>query len=101
MRRKYDVSPTQNALINAISVTGSAGLTIDAIDDLGRSSVGVANIRRAAEALVEKGFVSRKAASGNSVRYVARPFIRRICTDGLPTAVFDLVYKDDAAHLSV
>lgn len=101
MRRKHDVSPTQNALINAISITGTTGLTLETIDELGRDTVGVANIRRAAEALVDKGFVTRKPAAGSSVRYVAKPFLRRVCTAGLPTAIFDLVYTDNSAHLTI
>lgn len=101
MRRKHDVSPTQNALVNAISITGTTGLTLADIDDIGRDTVGVANIRRAVEALVEKGFVTRKAAAGNSVRYVAKPFLRRVCNDGLPAAVFNLVHSDTAARLTV
>lgn len=94
MRRQHDISPIQNALINAISVTGYTGLTQEHIDEFGSSTVGVANIRRAVDSLVEKGFLDRKAGANSTVRFVVKPFLRRVCTEGLPGAVFDLLTQN-------
>jgi len=100
MRRQHDISPIQNALINAISVTGHTGLTQETIDEFGSETVGVANIRRAVDSLVEKGFLDRKAGANSTVRFVVKPFLRRVCTEGLPGAVFDFLVRESTAQAS-
>lgn len=97
MRRQHDITPIQNALINAISVTGHTGLVQEHIDEFGANTVGVANIRRAVDSLVEKGFLDRKAGANSTVRFVVKPFLRRVCVEGLPGAVFDLLTREPTA----
>lgn len=94
MSRQNDVTPIQNALLNAIAVTGPKGLLQEEINEYGSRTVGVANIQRSIEALVRKGFVQAKPAASRKVRYVARPFLRRVCVEGLPALVFESLAKE-------